>query len=82
MPSKYDKDLFAGGAGAGISIKPEGFLVISPDGNVKMVTVDSGNDPVNSAISAVPTIVEKIQNIMAKKKTDKSETDSEISLSD
>lgn len=82
LPSKYDKDLFAGGAGAGISIKPEGFLVISPDGNVKMVTVDSGNDPVNSAISAVPTIVEKIQNIMAKKKTGKTETDSEISLSD
>lgn len=82
LPSKYDKDLFAGGAGAGISIKPEGFLVISPDGNVKMVTVDSGNDPVNSAISAVPSIVEKIQNIMAKKKADKSETDSEISLSD
>lgn len=82
LPSKYDKDLFAGGAGAGISIKPEGFLVISPDGNVKMVTVDSGNDPINSAIGAVPTIVEKIQNIMAKKKAGKTDTESEVSLSD
>ena len=33
LPSKYDKDLFGGGAGAGVSIKPEGFLVISHDGN-------------------------------------------------
>ena len=29
LPSKYDKDLFGGGAGAGVSIKPAGFLVIS-----------------------------------------------------
>lgn len=82
LPSKYDKDLFGGGAGAGISIKPEGFLVISPNGDVKMVTVDSGNDRINSAINAVPNIVEKIQGIMAKKKAAKEESDSEISLSD
>lgn len=82
LPSKYDKDLFAGGAGAGISIKPEGFLVISPNGDVKMVTVDSGNDHINSAINAVPNIVEKIQSIMAKKKSAKKETDSEVSFID
>ncbi len=39
LPSKYDKDLFAGGAGAGISIKPEGFLVISPDGSVQIFSL-------------------------------------------
>ncbi|MCM1132688.1 MAG: GerW family sporulation protein [Ruminococcus flavefaciens] len=81
LPSKYDKDLFAGGAGAGISIKPEGFLVISPSGDVRMVTVDSGNDNINSAINAVPTVIEKIQNIIAKKKAEKEEI-SEVSFSD
>ena len=40
LPSKYDKDLFGGGAGAGVSIKPEGFLVISPDGSAKMVNME------------------------------------------
>lgn len=82
LPSKYDKDLFAGGAGAGISIKPEGFLVISPNGDVKMVTVDSGNDKINNAINAVPNIVEKIQGIMAKKKAEKESSDSEVSFAD
>lgn len=68
LPSKYDKELFGGGAGVGVSIKPEGFLVISPDGSVKMVGMDSGNDPISSAVNAVPGIVEKIQGIIAKKK--------------
>ena len=68
LPSKYDKELFGGGAGAGVSIKPEGFLVISPDGSVKMVGMDSGSDPISSAVNAVPGIVEKIKGIMSKKK--------------
>ena len=40
LPSKYEKNLFGGGAGAGVSIKPEGFLVISPDGTARMVSVN------------------------------------------
>ena len=68
LPSKYDKVLFGGDAGAGVSIKPEGFLVISPDGSAKFVGMDSGSDPISSAVNAVPGIVEKIQGIIAKKK--------------
>ncbi|MBO5163311.1 MAG: sporulation protein YtfJ [Ruminococcus sp.] len=80
LPSKYDKELFGGGAGAGVSIKPEGFLVISPNGDVKMVTMDSANDPISSAVNAVPGIVEKIQGIIAKKKgASASQADVEIS---
>lgn len=81
LPSKYDKELFGGGAGAGVSIKPEGFLVISPNGDVKMVTMDSANDPISSAVSAVPGIVEKIQSIIAKKKG-ASDPSAEVELSD
>ena len=50
LPSKYDKDLFGGGAGAGVSIKPEGFLVIAPDGSAKMVNMEGANDPISNAI--------------------------------
>lgn len=83
LPSKYDKDLFAGGAGAGISIKPEGFLVISSDGNVKMITVASGNDNINNAINSIPTLIEKIQDFLAKRKEKKAESESsDVSFSD
>lgn len=68
LPSKYDKDLFGGGAGAGVSIKPEGFLVISPDGTAKMVNMDSGNDPISNVINNVPNLINKVQDFMGKKK--------------
>ena len=81
LPSKYDKDLFGGGAGAGVSIKPEGFLVISPAGEAKMITMDSANDPISSAVSAVPAIVEKVQGFLAKKKGGNTE-EGDVTISD
>ncbi len=68
LPSKYDKNLFGGGAGAGVSIKPEGFLVVSPDGTAKMVSMTPSSDPIGNAIEKVPVIVEKVQGIINKKK--------------
>jgi sporulation protein YtfJ len=74
LPSKYDKDLFGGGAGAGVSIKPEGFLVISPDGSAKMVTMEGKSDPISSAIENVPNIIDKVTGIMNKRKKGNTET--------
>ncbi len=82
LPSKYDKDLFGGGAGAGVSIKPEGFLVISSAGEAKMVPMEGESDPVASAIGAVPTIVEKIQDFLAKRKAAAQTEEGEVSFSD
>ncbi len=77
LPSKYDKDLFGGGAGAGVSIKPEGFLVISPDGSAKMVNMEGANDPISNAIEKAPAIIDKITGIMNKKKAAKNEVKAE-----
>lgn len=82
LPSKYDKDLFGGGAGAGVSIKPEGFLVISSEGDAKMITMESAKDPVSSAISSVPALIEKVQSFIAKKKSESESEDSEVTLND
>lgn len=71
LPSKYDKNLFGGGAGAGVSIKPEGFLVVSPDGTAKMVSMTPSNDPIGNAIEKAPMIIEKVQGIINKKKESK-----------
>ncbi len=85
LPSKYDKELFGGGAGAGVSIKPEGFLVITSDGDVKMVGMDAANDPISGVVGAIPGIVEKIKSFLAKRKgegTDDSEETSDVVISD
>lgn len=68
LPSKYDKNLFGGGAGAGVSIKPEGFLVVSPDGTVKMVPMTVSSDPISTAIEKVPVIIDKVSGFIGKKK--------------
>lgn len=80
LPSKYEKNLFGGGAGAGVSIKPEGFLVISPDGTARMVSVNSGDDLASQAINAIPSVVNKISDIMNKKK--KKNSEAEVVLND
>lgn len=68
LPSKYEKNLFGGGAGAGVSIKPEGFLVISPDGTAKMVPMEASSDPISTAIEKVPGIIDKVTGFINKKK--------------
>ena len=63
---------FAGGSGAGITIKPVAFIVIKADGDVKMLELGGGNSsPLESAIEALPGIVEKIKAFLADKKAAK-----------
>ena len=35
IPAKVEKEVFGGGAGAGVSIKPQAFIVVSPSGDTK-----------------------------------------------
>lgn len=83
LPSRYEKNLFGGGAGAGVSIKPEGFLVITPDGTAKMVSVASGSDPISNAINSIPTVINKVSDFMGKKKKkDDNSESAEVILND
>lgn len=67
LPTKSEKNCFGGAAGAGVSIKPEGFLIVS-NGNAKMIPVSSGNDTISSIVNSVPDVVDKISGFIKKKK--------------
>ncbi len=77
LPSKFEKSFFGGGAGAGISIKPEGFLVVS-NGTAKMVPMTVSSDPISSIVNSVPDAVDKISSFIKKKKG--GETSEEVTV--
>ncbi len=64
---------FAGGAGAGVTVKPVAFIVIKPDGDVKMLELGSKGGAVDSVIDALPGIIDKIKTMVAEKKAAKAE---------
>ena len=71
------KDLFGGGAGAGISINPLAFLVIS-NGEVKLLQMSFSSNTADKMFNMVPDVIDKISGLVsgsskkdAKEKKDK-----------
>ena len=56
--AKTNKQMFGGGTGAGVSIAPIAFLVIS-GGNVRTIQLVEHVSPVDSAINALPDLVDR-----------------------
>lgn len=70
--SAPSKDLFGGGAGAGVSINPIAFIVIS-NGEAKVLTIDEPNSTLaEKALAMTPELLEKIIDILNKDKNEKS----------
>ena len=67
LPTALPKNLFAGGSGAGISIKPEAFIVIAKTGDVKLLQMHESSSPVDSLISGAPELINKVKEIFSKK---------------
>lgn len=70
--SKNQKDsgdnAFGGGSGAGVTITPTAFIIVK-EGNVRLLPVESGSsDPVGKVIDSIPTIVDKIKELIPDKK--------------
>ena len=64
---KVDKQAFGGGSGAGVSISPIGFLVVSSD-QIKLIPISANNTPVDKLIDYIPVAFEKINTMIQKKK--------------
>lgn len=58
---------FGGGSGAGVSISPMGFLVISQD-QIKLVPMNSSNTPLDKLVDYIPVAFEKVNKIVKKRK--------------
>lgn len=66
FPTKTQGQLFGGGGGAGVTVVPIAFMVISGE-NVKMLPVYNEVSSVEKAITMVPDIMEKAKEFFPKK---------------
>lgn len=66
FPNKHGAELFGGGGGAGVTVSPIAFIVISGE-NVKMLPVYNELTTVEKAVSMAPEILEKAKDLFPKK---------------
>ncbi|SFL80764.1 GerW family sporulation protein [Pelosinus propionicus] len=68
---------FGGGSGAGVSVKPVGFLVCSPVHGVRFMPVE-GNLIYDRIIDLVPKVLSKLQDMLDGSKKDQSDDMDEL----
>ncbi len=81
FPSKNNKELFGGGGGAGVTITPVAFLVIS-DGEVTLKHITAYDNAAERVVNLVPEMFDKVTGLVNKAKKDsakKAADDSAIS---
>lgn len=59
---------FAGGAGAGVTVKPVAFIVIKADGDVKLLELGAKGSPIDGVLESLPGFIEKLKASAAEKK--------------
>lgn len=64
---------FAGGAGAGVTVKPVAFIVIKADGDVKLLELGGKTSPFEGVMDSLPGLIDKIKNSAADKKAAKAD---------
>ena len=62
---------FAGGAGAGVTVKPVAFIVIKADGDVKLLELGAKGSPLDGVMESLPGLIDKIKASAAEKKAAK-----------
>ncbi len=62
-----NKQMFGGGSGAGVSVTPVAFLVVS-NGNVRTVQLVEKVSAVDNVIASLPELVDKVVALIKKEK--------------
>lgn len=69
IPTRGDGNTFGGGSGAGVSISPIGFLVVSPE-QIKLIPISANNTPIDKLVDYIPVAFEKVNAMIQKRKAD------------
>lgn len=70
------KSNFGGGAGAGVNITPIAFMVIPPDGNVRMMTIgEPASSTLDRVVDIVPDLLQRVQDFITQLKEKKETKD-------
>ncbi len=78
LPTRTQKEYFAGGAGGGMSIKPVGFIIVK-NGEVQMQQLTMNADKSNVLIEKLPELIDKISAMLKKdKKPEQTEESAEV----
>lgn len=67
LPAKKEGELFGGGGGAGATVSPVGFIVIT-ENDVKLLQVDDNKNSAAKLIDMVPGLIDKVKESLGKKK--------------
>lgn len=81
IPTKQPKQVFGGAGGAGISIQPLAFLVVSA-GNVKLLQMTNGQNTANNIINMVPDVMDRIGALFNKDKAETNSSQQTVSVSE
>lgn len=60
------KEAFGGGAGAGVTLQPIGFLVVNGS-DVRLIELASPGNTAEKMVNAVPGIIDKVSSLIPKK---------------
>lgn len=77
IPSSVPKEVFAGGSGAGVTIKPQAFIVVKRDGDVELLELGAKSSPVDGIIEGIPGLVSKVKELFGKKGDDEEDEEAE-----
>ncbi|MCM1577763.1 MAG: GerW family sporulation protein [Ruminococcus sp.] len=72
LPTKTEKECFGGGSGAGITVSPMGFLVIS-NGEVQLLQLNLDVSASSAIVNMVPEVFNKVAGLFKKKDKDEKE---------
>lgn len=70
LPSQQ-RELFAGGSGAGVTIVPVAFIIINKNGDVRIQQVQSFTGAADRVVGMVPEVIDKVSGFVDTRRAEK-----------